>query len=188
VLACGQGLCLLNASGTDSDGDGFSDADEEAAGTDPKDPASHPSILQIIHGYLDLGLRPDGFPLREVIVLPTTTPDGKALSGDVFGDWPQRKDAMTRLGLAHPMLAEILGEDPVRAVVDLGSTNQAGRPPVRVSGIDAGLLSVASTDSSRTSSKGSDDHYRLRLLLNHGRLIEDHSPTRIRTRRPSFAA
>jgi transposase len=32
------------------------------------------------------------------------------------------------------------------------------------------------------------DHYRLRLLLNHGRLIEDHSPTRIRTRRPSFAA
>jgi transposase len=31
-------------------------------------------------------------------------------------------------------------------------------------------------------------HYRLRLLLNHGRIHEDHSPTRIRTRRPSFAA
>jgi hypothetical protein len=28
-------------------------------------------------------------------------------------------------------------------------------------------------------------HYRLRLLLNHGRIREDHSPTRIRTRRPS---
>jgi hypothetical protein len=26
-------------------------------------------------------------------------------------------------------------------------------------------------------------HYRLRLLLNHGRIREDHSPTRIRTRR-----
>jgi transposase len=31
-------------------------------------------------------------------------------------------------------------------------------------------------------------HYRLRLLLNHGRLREDHSPTRIRTRRPSLVA
>ena len=32
------------------------------------------------------------------------------------------------------------------------------------------------------------DHYRLRLLLNHGRIHEDHSPTRIRTRAPRFAA
>jgi transposase len=31
-------------------------------------------------------------------------------------------------------------------------------------------------------------HYRLRLLLNHGRIHEDHAPTRIRTRRPRFAA
>jgi transposase len=31
-------------------------------------------------------------------------------------------------------------------------------------------------------------NYRLRLLLNHGRTHEDHSPTRIRTRRPSLAA
>lgn len=31
-------------------------------------------------------------------------------------------------------------------------------------------------------------HYRLRLLLNHGRIHEDHSPTRIRTRRPRLAA
>jgi transposase len=32
------------------------------------------------------------------------------------------------------------------------------------------------------------DHYRLRLLLNHGRIHEDHSPMRIRTRAPRFAA
>jgi len=32
------------------------------------------------------------------------------------------------------------------------------------------------------------NNYRLRLLLNHGRHREDHSPTRIRTRRPSLAA
>ena len=32
------------------------------------------------------------------------------------------------------------------------------------------------------------DHYRLRLLLNHGRIHKDHSPTRIRTRAPRFAA
>jgi len=32
------------------------------------------------------------------------------------------------------------------------------------------------------------DHYRLRLLLNHGRIRDVHSPTPIRTRRPGFAA
>lgn len=31
-------------------------------------------------------------------------------------------------------------------------------------------------------------HYRLRLLLNHGRIREDHSPTRIRTSCPRFVA
>jgi transposase len=31
-------------------------------------------------------------------------------------------------------------------------------------------------------------HYRLRLLLNHGRIRQDHAPTQIRTRRPRFAA
>jgi hypothetical protein len=31
-------------------------------------------------------------------------------------------------------------------------------------------------------------HYRLRLLLNHDRIHKDHTPTRIRTRRPSFVA
>ena len=31
-------------------------------------------------------------------------------------------------------------------------------------------------------------HYRLRLLLNHGRIHEDHTPTRIRTFRPRFVA
>ena len=30
-------------------------------------------------------------------------------------------------------------------------------------------------------------HYRLRLLLNHGRIREDHSPTRNRARTPRFA-
>jgi transposase len=31
-------------------------------------------------------------------------------------------------------------------------------------------------------------HYRLRLLLNHGRIREDHFPTRIRACRPRLAA
>ena len=31
-------------------------------------------------------------------------------------------------------------------------------------------------------------HYRLRPLLNHGRIRDDHSPPRIRTRRPRIAA
>ena len=32
------------------------------------------------------------------------------------------------------------------------------------------------------------DHYRLRLLLNHGLIREDHSPTRIRSRAPRLVA
>jgi transposase len=31
-------------------------------------------------------------------------------------------------------------------------------------------------------------HYRLRLLLHHGRIHEDHTPTRVRTCRPRFVA
>ncbi|MCA1705076.1 MAG: hypothetical protein LC808_18165 [Actinobacteria bacterium] len=32
------------------------------------------------------------------------------------------------------------------------------------------------------------DHYRLRLLLNYGHIHEDHSPIRIRSRRPSIVS
>ena len=142
VLVCASGVCLLDPSGIDSDGDGFSDADEIAAGTDPHDPASHPQILQLLDGWFDHGIRPEGFALREVIVLPTTAPDGSALTGDLFAFGPQRGDALTRLGLTNPMLAGLSIDNGLRAVVDLGAGTTSGGPSVRVGGIDVSLIST----------------------------------------------
>lgn len=151
VLVCANGICLLNPSGIDSDGDGFSDADETAAGTDPHDPASHPQILQLLDGWFDLDIRPEGFALREVVILPTTAPDGTALTTDLFAFGHQRTDALTRLGLTNPMLAGLRTDNGLRAVVDLGTANTSGGPSVRVGGIDVGLISVAwSSDDANT--------------------------------------
>ncbi len=141
LLVCQQGVCLLNASGVDSDGDGWSDADEQAAGTDPNDSTSHPQILQILDGFLDHGIRPEGFALREVIVLPSTAPDGSSLTSDLFAFGPQRAGALGRLGLTHPLLSGLSSDNGVRAVIDTAGTGSTGGPPVMVGGMDISLIS-----------------------------------------------
>lgn len=135
-LVCRNGVCWLDPAGLDSDGDGFSDADERAAGTDPKDPASHPQILQLIDGYLS-GLRADAPGFREVVVLPQSAPDGRSLDSGALGFGPQRGDALTRLGLTDGRLDGVDVSNGVRATLTLaGPASAAHRPPVTVGRID----------------------------------------------------
>lgn len=148
VLVCEPGVCILDASGRDSDGDGWSDADETSAGYDPKDPASHPSVLQMIDVWVRGEVRPDGFGLREVVVLPETAPDGSALDGKITGIGPERKDAMTRLGLTNDRLAGLDTSNGLRAVLDLGGARtNAGSVPVYVGGVELSTIGIVYSSS-----------------------------------------
>ena len=142
VLVCEPGLCVLDPAGTDSDGDGWSDADETSAGYDPADPDSHPVVLQMIDLWLGGGLRPEGPGLREVVVLPETAPDGSSLDRPITsGPAPQRKDAMTRLGLTDGRISGLDTSNGLRAVLDLaGASSKGGRVPVIVGGVDVSTI------------------------------------------------
>jgi hypothetical protein len=48
VRVCDTTGCLVAWDVVDSDGDGYTDADEKVAGTDPNDPASHPTLPLIV--------------------------------------------------------------------------------------------------------------------------------------------
>jgi hypothetical protein len=78
---CQHRVCVyLLDTKSDRDGDGVTDVDEIAAGTDPDDARSHPGAPQLIE--LVLGGRLPSFErhLTELVVLPTNTPDGDALA------------------------------------------------------------------------------------------------------------
>jgi transposase len=93
-------------------------------------------------------------------------------------------------------LIAALRECPIEELARLGRTLHAWREELtahfdhpEVSNGPTENLNLKIKNTKRTA-RGYRNfaHYRLRLLLNHGRIHEDHSPTRIRTRRPRFAA
>lgn len=136
TLICENGVCWLDPAGIDSDGDGYSDADERAAGTDPKDASSHPKILQLLDGYL-AGLRPEGPGFRELVVLPELAPDGSALGSSALTFGPQRSDALTRLGVTDGRLGGIDVSNGLRASIGMaGAKSPAGSPRVSIGRID----------------------------------------------------
>jgi len=149
-VVCEHELCLIaTQSLADTDKDGFSDADEEAAGTDPLDATSHPSVLELVE------LTPEGLlpsfakGLTEVVVLPTLLPDGSDL-GHRF-DWPARDNALSRLGITSELLDSV-GLDSglgIRIQADLSATigtKLGDRPHIRVAGLDVGLISAGDDD------------------------------------------
>lgn len=137
LLVCENGVCLLNPQGVDTDADGYSDADEASAGTDPKDPSSHPGVLQILNGWF-AGLRPEGPGIREVIVLPEFAPNGAAIgNASIFAFGPQRGDAMKRLGLTNARLGGVDASNGLRVTLDLSNpSRRTGHPGMSIGRID----------------------------------------------------
>jgi transposase len=93
-------------------------------------------------------------------------------------------------------LVTALGTCPIPELARLGRTLHAWRDEL-VARFDHPGVSNGPTENLNLKIKNTKriargyrnfTHYRLRLLLNHGRIREDHSPTRIRTRAPRFAA
>lgn len=160
-IHCQESLCVRYAplSGSemllDSDGDGYSDADERATGTDPYDPGSHPGVPELVatiaHGELPSFER----QFTEVLVLPEKAPDGTMLGGattlasltEALGALaPSRKDAMSRLGISGDLLSQfgVTGADVVSMVAGPPTKSGTQTFDVRVGGIAIGLISADS--------------------------------------------
>lgn len=142
LIACQNSVCLLTPAGIDSDGDGFSDEDEIAAGSDPNDATSRPLILKLIDGWRTGQMMPAEGGFREVVVLPEKTPDGETIGKNALPKIPGRKDAMERLGLTDGRLAGLDLSNGARAVLDLAAGLKSGgtEVPVRVGGINISLI------------------------------------------------
>jgi hypothetical protein len=103
VVNCLDAVCLrLTATAVDSDGDGFTDADETHFGTDPHDRASHPPILDVLQAIAD-GTLPS-YWLEPSIDLVTITPKGFAITSGIgalyaFGMLPVQPSKLDGMGL-----------------------------------------------------------------------------------------
>ena len=130
------------------------------------------------------------------------------VSGDPDGEvtlaWTVVQDLMDLYRLDDPDLARAQAEQlitdlrscPIPELARLGRTLHAWRVEL-CAHFDHPDVSNGPTENLNLKIKNTKRiargyrnfaHYRLRLLLNHGRIREDHSPTRIRARTPRFAA
>jgi hypothetical protein len=76
---CLNNICVLTGAGTaDSDGDGYSDIDENAYGSDPNDAASHPPANWLFQGLLDATL--PSLDHTNALELVSVLPDGTAVT------------------------------------------------------------------------------------------------------------
>jgi transposase len=124
--------------------------------------------------------------------------------GEVTLAWTVAQDLMDIYRLDNPGLARTRAEQligdlrgcPIPELARLGRTLHAWRTEL-CAHFDHPDVSNGPTENLNLKIKNAKriargyrnfTHYRLRLLLNHGRIQEDHSLTRIRTRAPRFAA
>lgn len=148
VRVCDLSACYYAWNVVDSDGDGYSDADEIVAGSDPYDAQSRPT-LSLIVDLIGAQLLPTfEFGVGKIIVNPAELQAELEARGG-GQDSPlaalplgQRKDALTRLGLDTDLLAAH-GYNPESDGLTLVRGNDDNGAPVRrVGGVDARLISA----------------------------------------------
>lgn len=161
---CEQGICLRYAAIrqakwlADTDGDGFPDADERAAGTDPYDAASHPAVLDLLALAAHQELPSFREQFAQIVVLPETAPDGTALGArtslaaltEALGALaPSRKDGLERLGISADLLGKfgISGSDLTTITAGLPTSDGSPTFDVRVSGTSMGLIAAGEVTS-----------------------------------------
>ncbi len=148
IRVCDLSACYYAWNVVDSDGDGYNDADEVVAGTDPYDPKSRPG-LSLIVDLIGAQLLPTfEFGVGKIIVNPAELQaeleargggQESPLAAFPLGD---RKDAFTRLGLDTELLAEHgydAGFDGLTLVL---GRDDKDAPVRRVGGVDVSLISA----------------------------------------------
>lgn len=153
TLLCDATGCLLASPWLlDSDGDGATDADERAAGTDPHDPDSRPRLSELVqlafHGELPsfattlgrFAVLPDAAVLAETFGANPETAVDLASTG-AFA-MPTRADTLTRLGLTSELAAKAT-DSRLGLIVGLTEPTKQGEPPV---GGHAGYLQLVASE------------------------------------------
>jgi hypothetical protein len=150
VRACDTSACYYAWNVVDSDGDGYSDADEVAAGCDPFDSADRPS-LEVIVDLIGTELLPTfEFGVGQIIVFPAEYQAMLELAGaSPLAAFPlgDRKSAFDRAGIDAGLLAEHgLDAEFGGFTLTLGSSSDGNAPPRLIGGVDVSLISAEDGD------------------------------------------
>ena len=150
IRNCNAQLCVLTYAARDSDADGVSDLDELAAGTDPYDAGSKPGPALQAELVLRRELPSAEMNLAQVVVLPTSFPDGSSLSKNKDA-LPARNDTLNSLGISSELLSSYgLNSSFGISVTPNGSngievSNSFGGTAM-VAGIPMGLISAGGSN------------------------------------------
>ncbi len=148
IRVCDVSACYYAWNVVDTDNDGYNDADEVVAGTDPYDPKSTPGLSLIVDLIGAQMLPTFEFGVGKMVVSPVELQAELEAHG-VGSESPlaafplgERKEGLSRLGLD----AELLAEHGFTAEFDglslvLGHDDE-GAPVRRVGGVDARLISA----------------------------------------------
>lgn len=142
-------LCLATSPDRDSDGDGFSDAVEKAAGTDPFDSRSRPTVAGVLQTIAEMRLPESAIGRLLIVAPPTHAPDGRALAGigslavvSSRKGFPARTSALQRLGIDSSLLTRA-GLSPTGGfVIAPGGLVASPATVIGVGGISFGLVGM----------------------------------------------
>ncbi len=149
LRVCDLSACYYAWNVVDSDGDGYNDADEIVAGSDPYDPKSRPGLSLIVDLIGAQMLPTFEFGVGRIIVNPAELQaELEARIGEQespLAAFPlgERKDALTRMGLDTELLAKH-GYDAEFDGLTLVLQNnpKSGLPERRVGGVRVDLISA----------------------------------------------
>ncbi|WP_155372504.1 thrombospondin type 3 repeat-containing protein [Catellatospora vulcania] len=122
LVVCDTTACYAAWFVVDSDGDGYCDADELAAGTDPNDKTSRPLLQRLVDLAVDRALPSFEAGAGAFLLLPTELVRQRQ---EVAHDWlgafpiPSRADAVGRFGVTGDLMKKF-GLDPTKDPFSLG--------------------------------------------------------------------
>lgn len=152
LLSCDPSACYVAWRVVDSDDDGYADADERAAGTDPFDAASHPGLPQLADLTLGRALPSAEYGLGVWILLPDEVVEInikqagglEKLTEDLAFPIPSRGDRLEKIGIDVGRLSDLGLSTEQGLTLGFGPSSSSGGPTfeARVGGIAKSWISA----------------------------------------------